>query len=119
MTALVLGTLPLSTAAHEIAMTLALLAAVASRARAAWWSAPWAPAALAVAGTWVASSLASGDLREGLGHAWVLAPIVALPALGGGRWTVRIGLGAACLAAAWGLPRASAAARATRASPTT
>jgi hypothetical protein len=101
VSALVLATLPLSTAAHEIAMALALAWALRSRSRAAWWAMPWAGAALAVAVTWILGSMASANLREGLGHAWVLAPLVALPALGKGRWTETLGLGAACIAASW------------------
>lgn len=104
--ALLLGifaTLPLTTAGQEIAMAIAMIAALVSPRRAALWREPWGRAAFAVALTWLAAYPSSGDLREALGHAWPLAPLFVIPALRTPNvgLVVRIGLGAACVAAAW------------------
>jgi hypothetical protein len=64
---------------------------------------PWAIPALAVAAVWVVESVASGNLHEGLGHAWLLAPLPAIAVVRERDTIERIGLGAACAAAIWGI----------------
>jgi hypothetical protein len=94
--------LPLSTAAQEIAMAAALLLALALPTRGALGDAPWARPAVATALVWLGMASANGNLHEGAGHAWLLAPLLALPALAPDRATVtRVGLGAAAIAAGW------------------
>ncbi len=98
--------LPLSTAAQEVILAVALLYAATRPTRAHLAREPWGRAALAAALVWVLLAGASGDLREGLGHAWLLAPLVVLPALidDGLRGRVeRLGLLAACGAALWAI----------------
>ncbi|MDP2309255.1 MAG: hypothetical protein Q8P18_24750 [Pseudomonadota bacterium] len=98
--------LPLSTAAQEIVLGGALLYAAARPTRARLWQEPWGRAALAAAVVWVLLVGASGDLREGLGHAWLLAPLAVVPALtrAEDRATVeRFGLLAAVGAAVWAI----------------
>lgn len=97
-------TLPLATSLHEIATALALARALLSPTRGALLGTPWARPALATALVWALLSVASGDTREGLGHAWLLAPLVAVPALvadTGRDGVARAGLAAAGLAALW------------------
>lgn len=91
--------LPMSTAGMEIALG-ALLVLGLRRWRTAW-AAPSGPPALALALVWVLAVPASGDLHEGLGHAWVLAPLLALPGLAVPGWARTAGLASAVLAAAW------------------
>lgn len=96
--------LPLSTAAQELALGVGLLFAAALPTRARLAREPWGRAALAAAVVWVLLVGASGDVREGLGHAWLLAPLVMVPALVHERAPVeRIGLLAAAGAAAWAI----------------
>ena len=58
----------------------------------------WTGPALLLALVWTLGSAASGNLHEGLGHAWLLAPLLVLrnPL---GEAPVRLGVGAACIAA--------------------
>lgn len=98
--------LPISTAAQEIALGLGLACAVASPTRARLWREPWGRATLAAAVVWVLLIGASGNLREGLGHAWLLAPLVVVPALADPRHRgiiERFGLAAAAIAALWAM----------------
>lgn len=98
-------TMPLSTGAHEVTMAVAMALAFVVGRRRALFEAPWGRFGVALAVIWVALAAASGDLREGLGHAWLLSPLFAVSALRGSdtdtveRW----GVGAACVAAAWAL----------------
>jgi hypothetical protein len=106
--------LPLSTSGQELACALGLLVAMlhpAARRAVAGGPlfAPMLGAALVVAG----SGAYGGPLVEGLGHAWLLAPLCVIPALAsltGGpgattqEWVARArsaGLYAAAVAAAW------------------
>lgn len=98
MNLLIFGSLPLSTAAQEIAMALACASALRTRTVRAD---PWLPAAFALAVLWTLSSIASGNVREGLGHAWQFAPLLAVSAHRGGEWVERTGLFAAIVAASW------------------
>ncbi len=98
MNLLIFASLPMSTAAQEIVMAFACANALRLRNLRA---APWLPAAGALAVVWVLSALASGNAREGLGHAWQLAPLVAVAAHRGGEMVERIGLLAASFAAIW------------------
>jgi hypothetical protein len=100
--------LPLSTAAQELTLALALLYGLTRPTRARLGHEPWGRAALAAAVVWILLAMMSGNLHEGLGHAWLLAPLVAIPAVLGdddaARARVeRIGLLAAGVAAAWGI----------------
>lgn len=103
---LLLAALPLSTAAMEVACALALALALTGPSRTAFLAAPWARPALAVAAVWVLASPISGQWREGLGHAWVLAPLVALPALARSPRAEVVGLWAAAGAGGWALVQA-------------
>lgn len=77
---LALVALPLSTAAHEVSMAVLLAwVVVAERAR-PFAMTPWAAGAVASAVVCVLGGWASGNLREGWGQAWLLAPLVALAA---------------------------------------
>jgi len=100
--------LPLSTAAQELTLGLALAYALLRPSRARLRDEPWGRAAVAVAIVWILLATASGDLHEGLGHAWLLAPLVAVPALlvreGDARARIeRVGLLAASVAAVWAI----------------
>jgi hypothetical protein len=100
--------LPLSTAAQELALGLALAYALSRPSRARLRDEPWGRAAAAVAIVWILLATASGDLHEGLGHAWLLAPLLAVPALLGGGGDARgrierVGLLAASVAAVWAI----------------
>jgi hypothetical protein len=98
--------LPLSVAAQEIALAAALLYAATRPTRARLGAEPWGRAALAAAVVWVLLVGASGNLREGLGHAWVLAPLLVVPALVRPEDRARIerfGLAAAVAAAVWAI----------------
>lgn len=103
--AVVLVSLPLSTGAHEVAVAVATIVALVSARRLTFTADPWARPAIAAAIVWVALSPASGNVREGFGHAWLLAPLLAIPVLRPletgpiERW----GIGAACVAATWGI----------------
>lgn len=103
--------LPLATAAQEVALAGCVVAALLSGGRGRSLAAPWGWAAVACAAAGALGALASGDLREGLGHAWRLAPLFAVPALletEGARATLeRWGLGAAVVVAAWGVGQAA------------
>lgn len=94
----IVATLPLSTAAQEVAMAVAL-AVVLWRRRIE--PAPWLLPAVALALIWTLSSFASLDLREGIGHAWLLAPLLAVPAFARGQAVERVGIAAALVAAGW------------------
>ena len=109
---LLVVSLPLATSLHEVAMAVALVLALLLPSRFRFLDVPWGRAALAVACVWALIPPAPGGLREGLGHAWLLAPIVAIPALlppsAPAAEPVRerlrtAGLWAAGAAACWGL----------------
>ncbi|MDP2312814.1 MAG: hypothetical protein Q8P41_07905 [Pseudomonadota bacterium] len=99
--------LPLSTAAQEVILAVALLYAATRPTRARLGAEPWGRAALAVAAVWVLLSGASGNLHEGLGHAWLLAPLLVVPALvqddAQRARITRAGLLAAGIAATWAI----------------
>lgn len=103
---LLLLALPLSTAGLEIATGLCLAAALLLPEARARLDHPLLLPALAVALVWVAAIPTSGDVREGFGHAWVLAPLLAVPALRPDPRVAAVGVGAAGLAAAWALGQA-------------
>ena len=107
----IFAALPLATSVHELAMGVGLAIALVTPHRGRMLTAPWGRAVLAVAAVWVLLVPASGDVREGLGHAWLLAPLLAVPALlallpeadraAAIARVTSVGLAAACLAAAW------------------
>jgi|GEM_PF-2776644 len=106
LVALLLLALPLSTAALEIATALALIAALATPSRRARLAHPLLLPAVALALVWVAAIPLSGDVREGFGQVWVLAPLLAVPALRPDPRVVALGVGAAGVAAAWAVGQA-------------
>lgn len=65
---------------------------------------PWLPAAFLAGACFVLAGLPHGDWREGLGHAWLLAPLLAIPlariTVPERELLVKLGLAAASLAAA-------------------
>lgn len=113
----VLVSLPWATSVQEIGVGLLLAAALLDGRARAFLALPWAVPALATAGAWVLASFASGNLREGLGHAWLLAPLVALagprPELEAARRREILGLAAAAFAAGLALWQAAQGAVAT------
>ncbi|MBM4368169.1 MAG: hypothetical protein FJ102_18300, partial [Deltaproteobacteria bacterium] len=102
VTGLVLVALPLSTGALEIATALALGWSLLSGNLRARLADPWAPGAVALAVVYTLSPLAGGPAREGVGHAWILAPVLALSPVADPR-VQRLGLGAAAAAGLWAL----------------
>lgn len=86
-----------------------LVAALAGGRRGALFATPWGWPAVACAVAWVVGAAASGDVREGLGHAWLLAPLLVVPALAPGARGrfVEVGLWAAAAAGAWGVAQAA------------
>lgn len=104
---LVLAALPWATSVQEIGVGLLLAAALFDGRAREFLALPWALPALATAGAWGLASFASGNLREGLGHAWLLAPLVALAALSpvpaAARRRELLGLAAASAAACFAL----------------
>lgn len=113
----VLAALPWATSVQEIGLALLLTMALFDGRARAFLALPWALPALATAGAWVLASFASGDVREGLGHAWLLAPVVALAGLAPGAESRRrrelVGLGTAAAAAALAIGQAVQGAAAT------
>lgn len=110
LVAAVLVTLPLSTGAHEVSMALLLGWALLVRRAAGFSALPWSGAAVATAAACVLGAWASGDVREGFGQAWLLAPLVALAGPveeGSMRWLLRLGVGAAAVAAAMAVTQAA------------
>jgi hypothetical protein len=103
LAAAVMVTLPLATGPHEVAMALALGVAVLGGERRAMLGHPWATPALILAAFLVIGPLPGGNWREGIGHAWLLAPLLALPGLGPDRWATKAGLAAAGVASAWSI----------------
>lgn len=104
--ALVLGVLvalPWSTAFQEVAIALLLAAALADGRARRFLRLDWAVPALATAGAWALASMASANPHEGFGHAWLLAPLVALAGLDDDAQSARrresVGLFAAAAAA--------------------
>lgn len=76
-----LAALSLSTAALEVGCAVLLCLAVAEGRARRFLELPWASTGLVVLGVGALGSLASGDLRAGLGVGWALAPLVVLAAL--------------------------------------
>jgi hypothetical protein len=117
--ALVLATLvalPISTAAHEVSMALLVLWALLGDRAAGFRASAWGPVAGAAALAAVLGAWASGDVREGFGQAWVLAPLVALTQPANATTTARrtqVALGAAGLSAACAIGQAATGAEAT------
>ncbi len=109
VTGFVLLSLPLSTGALEVATGLALAWSLFSGNLRARLDDPWMPGALALAAVYTLSPLAGGPAREGIGHAWILAPLLALPTLTDAR-ALRLGLGAAAVAGLWALAQRAAGA---------
>lgn len=103
--------LPVSTGAQEIILALLLALAVVSGGARAAFALPWTPAAVTFAGTWTLGALARGDVHEALGHAWLLAPFLALGALDpsgpGAERRRTLGLAAAAAAAAYAIVQAA------------
>lgn len=104
--ALLLVALPLGTAPLEIATGAVVALALARPERFAARAAPGAAEAVALAVLPLVFVGASGDLREALGQAWPLAPLLALPALRPDPRVVAAGVAAAGVAAAWGVAQA-------------
>ena len=113
----VLTALPWATGVQEIGLALLLALALFDGRGRAFLALPWAIPALAAAAAWALASLASSDVREGLGHAWLLAPVVAMAGLAPGAEAVRrrelVGLAAAVAAATLALWQAAQGAAAT------
>jgi hypothetical protein len=113
-----LASLPVSTAVQEVACALGLaLVALDHTARAAVARAPLLAPALVAGIVWTAAPAAGGALREGIGHAWLLAPLVVVPGLvayaeaaDGREGLQRQGESAVARAAGIGLHAAAAAA---------
>ncbi len=107
----VLVALPWSTAVQEVAIGLLLVASLAEGRAHRFLRLGWAFPALATAAAWVLASLASANPREGFGHAWLLAPLVALAGLGNDAETARrretVGLVAAAAAAVFAVGQAA------------
>lgn len=103
LTALAVISLPLSTGVHEVALALLLAVSLRGLRTSGTGKLPWVPAAVGVAVACVLAAWASGDVREGLGQAWLLAPLVAVGAVSGRpgvHGLVRWGLAAAAAVAA-------------------
>ncbi len=107
LVALLLVALPLGTAPMEVATGLCVAGALASPHRRAALTHPFVIPAVALGGVWVAMIAASGDVREGFGHVWPMAPLFALPALRPDPRVRDLGLVAAALAAAWAVAQAA------------
>lgn len=107
---LLLVSLPLGTAPMEIATGLVVLLALPRLFRRGAWghAPPWLPFAAALAGMHGLSALVSGDLREGLGQAWPLATLFALPLLDPHPRVRELGALAALVGAGWALVQAAA-----------
>lgn len=108
LVALLLIALPLGTAPLEIATGLCVAGALATPHRRSAWTHPLALPTLALAGVWLAMIPASGNVHEGLGHVWPLAPLLALPALRPDPRVREVGLIAAGVAAIWAVAQAAA-----------
>jgi hypothetical protein len=110
LVAITLLSLPLSTAVHEVSLAILLgVALVFARAK-GFLALPWAGPAAALAVTCVLGAWASGDLREGWGQAWLLAPLLALAEPADPvqvQRRVRVGLFAAGVAAAIAIGQAA------------
>jgi hypothetical protein len=108
------GALPLATSIHEIALALvsgiALLSLLGDPERITTFKQlsgeVWLPPALVLSACFVLAALPQGNLREGLGHAWLLAPLFVIPLVVRREdrpLLQRIGLAAATLAAGWAI----------------
>ncbi len=74
--------LPLATSAIEVTCALGLAVTMLDdQARAAARASPAFPPMLLLALVLTAGAAAGGPLREGIGHAWLLAPLVVVPSL--------------------------------------
>ena len=118
--------LPLATSLHEIALALLLATVVISTllrrnfsatAGAIAERAPWIGAALVFALCCLFGALPHGNLHEGLGHAWLLTPLLAVPMADSSEkessTLTLLGLGAATTAALWGIAQRIGGAAAT------